>query len=143
MMVVQNISGKVIKIAELGLIIKPGYDYIEIPYTVAKKYKRYLKPIKMSDTTMNNKVKAKNEESKQTKEFIDDSLSNEKLVEEVVVPEVFEDVSKDEPVVDDSKEVDEDRTLFEEEKTEGEDDVVKHVDKPNNKKKSSKKNKRK
>jgi hypothetical protein len=48
-MVVQNISGKDLKIPEIRSIVPAdGKKYI-VPYEVAIKYKQYLKPIQLSD----------------------------------------------------------------------------------------------
>jgi hypothetical protein len=55
-MIVQNISGRDIKIPELRKIIKAGSGYISLDYNIAKKYKKFLKPIQMSDTLMNSKL---------------------------------------------------------------------------------------
>ena len=48
-MIVQNISGREIKIPELKKVIPAKKAYYKIPYRIAFKYKKYLKPIQMSD----------------------------------------------------------------------------------------------
>ena len=48
-MIVQNISGKEIRIPELKKILPATSAYFRLPNAIAFKYKQYLKPIQMSD----------------------------------------------------------------------------------------------
>ncbi len=90
-MIVQNISGRDIKVPELRKIIKAGSGYISLPYDIAKKYKRLLKPIQMSDTLMNSKLNS-NE--------ITGNVKDEATTPAGVVPEVVGIVDKIVPEID-------------------------------------------
>jgi hypothetical protein len=59
-MIVQYISGKDIKVPELKQIIGAGSGYITIPYNIAFKYRKFLRPIQMSDTLLQNKIANEN-----------------------------------------------------------------------------------
>jgi hypothetical protein len=48
-MIVQNVSGKEIKIPELKKVIPAKRAYYKLPYAIAYKYRKYLKPIQMRD----------------------------------------------------------------------------------------------
>jgi len=48
-MIVQNVSGKEIKIIELRKVIPANRGYYKIPYPIAYKYRKYLKPIQLKD----------------------------------------------------------------------------------------------
>lgn len=48
-MVVQNISGKEIRIPELNGFIPADKSYYLLPYPIAYKYKKYLKPVQLKD----------------------------------------------------------------------------------------------
>jgi hypothetical protein len=56
-MIVQNISGRDIKILEMQKVLKAGSSYVQMPYEIAYKYRKYLKPIQLQNTLLNNNVK--------------------------------------------------------------------------------------
>jgi len=48
-MIVQNVSGKEVKIIELRKVIPANRGYYRLPYPIAYKYRKYLKPIQLKD----------------------------------------------------------------------------------------------
>ena len=84
-MIVQNISGRDIKVPEMRKVIKAGSAYISLPYSIALRYKSFLKPIQMSDTLMNTKLENKQtelEDNKTSKSISEDT--NKNFIPEVI-----------------------------------------------------------
>ncbi len=68
-MIVQNISGRDLRIVELKKILPAGDAYYSLPFNIAQKYKNFLKPIQMNDDNLqalnNNRVNTPNVPVKQ------------------------------------------------------------------------------
>ena len=90
MMIVQNISGKEIKIPELRQIIGAGSGYISMPYNIAFKYRKFLRPVQMSDTLLQNKidkdeVKLEVVDNQIVKQEVEDLVRRTDLEEETIM----------------------------------------------------------
>jgi hypothetical protein len=118
-MIVQNISGRDIKVPELRKIIKAGSGYISLPYDVARKYKKLLKPIQMSDTLMNSKLSNNDVEGKVKAEATapahvvpEVATIVEKEAAPAIDPEILEEIEEIEDLLDGFEELDEEEIAF-------------------------------